>query len=157
MNIKKIKNKKGFVLLYTMIVSSIILSVALGIINIALKESKFSVSAKATNEAFFAADTGAECALFYDKTDPAKNAFTGTAVMTCANNNIVLSSSGGVWSFSVSGLGDSLNSCANVTLTRDVDTGITTIISKGYNKANFDGSYCNPLSNSVERELEVNY
>jgi len=150
------KNKdNGFVLLYTMIVSSIILAVALGIVNVALKESQFSTSAKATNEAFFAADTGAECALFFDKTDPTKNAFTGTAVMNCANNNIVFSSSGSVWTFSVPYLGDSLNSCANVTLTKDI--GITTIISKGYNKANFDGSYCNPTSNSVERELKVTY
>ena len=35
--------------------------------NISLKEIKFGTSARDTNDAFFAADTGAECALFNDK------------------------------------------------------------------------------------------
>ena len=147
--LKKNKNN-GFVLLYTMIVSSIILAVALGISSVALKEAKFSTSAKATNEAFFAADTGAECALFFDKTDPAKNAFTGTATMNCANHNITLSLSGNPWSFTVNNLGSSGSAYADVILTKDTSTPIptTTIISKGYN---------NSSNNKVERVLEVNY
>jgi hypothetical protein len=151
--LKKNKNN-GFVLLYTMIVSSIILAVALGIVSVALKETQFSTSAKATNEAFFAADTGAECALFYDKTT--NNAFNDPSIeMNCAYVTVNRTFSGNTWSFSLGYLGDSLYSCANVTLTRDA--GKTTVISKGYNKASFDGSYCNPVSNSVERELKVTY
>src|SRR3989338_10209048 len=59
----------GFVILFAVMISSIILAIALGVANIALKEIKFSASVKDTNEAFFAADTGLECVLFNDKAD----------------------------------------------------------------------------------------
>src|SRR3989344_7795571 len=58
----------GFVILFAVMISSIILAIALGVSNIAFKEIKFSTSVKDTNDAFFAADTGLECALFNDKT-----------------------------------------------------------------------------------------
>ena len=62
------KNKeRGFVILFAVTLSSIILSIALGVANIALKEASFSTSARSTNNAFLAADTGAECALFHDR------------------------------------------------------------------------------------------
>jgi len=66
--IKEIKKNKGFVILFVVTLSSILLAIALGAANIALKEIKFGTSAKDTNNAFFAADTGAELALFNDKT-----------------------------------------------------------------------------------------
>ncbi|HEV7424440.1 MAG TPA: hypothetical protein VGO21_04595, partial [Candidatus Paceibacterota bacterium] len=76
--IKIIKNKgsapyeakgfrSGFVILFAVTLASIILAVTLGAINVALKEIKFSTNAKDTNNAFFAADVGVECAEYYDK------------------------------------------------------------------------------------------
>lgn len=157
--ILKKNREKGFVMLYTMILSSIILAISIGILNVALKETNFSISARAANEAFFAADTGAECALYYDRIN--NNAFSGTLdSMQCGlqNQNIQLNPIGdGFWSFVVPNLGESERSCAKVTLTRDPSNFSTTIISKGYNNANPDSSECNPASNSVERELEVTY
>ncbi|MFH1308788.1 MAG: pilus assembly PilX N-terminal domain-containing protein, partial [Patescibacteria group bacterium] len=134
---KILKNNKdkGFVLLYTMILSSIILVVALSITNIALKEAQFSTSARATNEAFFAADTGAECALFYDKFTI--NAFPFNTVqdvaiqMNCAGQSFVASSNtSNSWSFIVPNLGSSENGCAIVSIVKNPET---TIVSKGYN------------------------
>jgi hypothetical protein len=148
---------QGFVLLYTMAISSVILAVALGIANIALKEAQFSTSARATNEAFFAADTGAECALFYDKLDPTQNAFSGTDMpINCGGTNgISVNSSGGnIWTFTIPNLGDSGAGCANVSLIRNIDTS-TTIISKGYNKGT--NNCGGPGSSIVERELKVTY
>jgi hypothetical protein len=150
-------NKKGFVLLYTMILSSIILAVAFGILRIAFKETNFGISARAANEAFFAADTGAECAIYHDKIDPAMNAFSGTLdQMMCAGQNISLNSIGtDAWSFVVSNLGESGVACAKVTLIRDPGTFSTTVVSKGYNKG---GDTCDAVSgNVVERQLELTY
>ena len=65
-NDKKLKNKKGFVILFAVTLSAILLSIALGVSNIAFNEAKFSTSVKNTNDAFFAADVGAEQALFWD-------------------------------------------------------------------------------------------
>jgi Tfp pilus assembly protein PilX len=154
MIIKKIKKNRGFVLLFAMVLSSIILAVALGVTNIALKEVNFSTSGKDANDAFFAADTGVECALFYDKNLSVTDPFpTPPTSVTCADNPVIFTNTN-PWSFIVSGLGSSGNSCAVVNITKDV---LTTIISKGYNVANTGDNNCEPTSKSVERELDVNY
>src|SRR3989338_6549604 len=67
MNLKKSKKNKGFVLLFAVTLSSILLAIALGVSNVAFRELRFSTNARSTNDAFFAADTGIECALNYDK------------------------------------------------------------------------------------------
>lgn len=147
-------SRSGFVILFAVMLSSIILAITLGVSNISIKEINFSTSAKNANDAFFAADTGVECALFYDKTGP-NNAFTsGSGIpipMNCAGNDITLSLNEDIWSFSVANLGSSGNACANVTLKRNINTSATAtkIISKGYNNCT--------LNNKVERELEVTY
>src|SRR3989344_2360391 len=106
---KKLKNNKGpaphhfsksgagFVILFAVTLSSILLAIALGVANIALKEIKFSTSARDTNDAFFVADTGAECALFYDKLSGSSFPIDGVgapASITCASTDIPVSFSG---------------------------------------------------------------
>ena len=116
-SLQKIKKNKGFVLLFVIVLSSIVLAVTLGVLNISLKEINFSTGAKETNDAFFAADTGAECALLYDNdTVPAKNAFTGTASMRCAGSSITITGSSPVWNFIIPKLGSNGKGCAKVTV-----------------------------------------
>ena len=125
----------GFVILFAVTISSILLAIALGVSNIALKEVKFGTNARDTNNAFFAADTGAERALFIDKPP-------GSACdPPCAS------------SFVISGLGSSGQSCVKVTIGKTVE--LTTIISKGYNIGNDSCNSTNP--DRVERELKVTY
>ncbi len=62
----KIKNKKGFVLFIAIMVSSILISVAMFIAFIAQKELILAQSAKSTQQAFYAADSAVECALYQD-------------------------------------------------------------------------------------------
>ncbi len=67
MNIKKIKfNKKGFVILIALVVSSLLLSIGIFIQNVAYKELLLSNSNKNTQIAFSAADTAIECALYQE-------------------------------------------------------------------------------------------
>jgi len=150
---KKYQQNKGFAILFAVVISSVILAVTLGVADVSLKEIKFSTEAKDTNDAFFAADTGAECALYYDRTALIDNAFTGTATMTCNGLNITLSGSFPFWSFILSGLGSEGQGCARVTVDK-TNLPITTITSKGYNNG---GSLCIKKTNTVERELELNY
>ena len=160
MNIKKIKKNSGFTILYAVMISSIILAITLGIMGISLKEIKFGTSAKDTNDAFFAADTGAECALYYDRSSPANNAFTGGASfvgpMSCAGSNITLNGSNPSWSFTISRLGFTGQGCAKVTVDKSISP-ITTIVSKGYNNGGSVAGLCTQGSTSVERQLELNY
>lgn len=135
----------GFVILFAVTLSAILLAIALGVANIALKEVKFSTSAKDTNNAFFAADTGIEKALFEDKssTSPTEEGEIHA-------------------SFFVANLGSENFSCANVgitkTTTMNADSSlstVTTIISKGYNIGNESCTSTNP--DRVEREIKVSY
>ncbi|MFA4975271.1 MAG: hypothetical protein WC839_02790 [Candidatus Paceibacterota bacterium] len=162
-----IKNNKGFVILFAVVLSSIILAVALNIVDILLKEVKFSASARDTNNAFFAADTGAECALFNDKSSG--NSFLvegGSGVVNCLdknipvvcldNNSVPFVGSCHYWSFPIFGLNSGEKGCATVTVDKRIFP-TTVIISKGYNNGGTNLNFCTPDSNSVERVLELNY
>lgn len=156
---KKIKkNKKGIALLFVIMLSSILLVVALSISNIATKEAVFSISARNANDAFYAADTGAECALGNDKSGSSAF-YENSQEVICLGSTITFTSSTSTeWKFTLSGIGSSNASCAVVTVTKNPDLStedIYTIIkSKGYNKT---GANCTPNAISVERELEVSY
>jgi Tfp pilus assembly protein PilX len=63
---KKINKQKGFVLLFSVLVSSLVLSVGISIISIALKQVVLSGSGRDSQFAFYTANTGAECALYWD-------------------------------------------------------------------------------------------
>jgi hypothetical protein len=138
--IKKIKKNKGFVLLFAVTLAAVFLSIALGIASVSLKEVNFSTSAKNTNDAFFAADSGVEQALYNDNTIP--NTYP----------------SGIVTSFNISGLNNGGQGCAKVTVDKipadQFSNDTTSITAYGYNTG---GSSCNKPPNVVERVLQTNY
>jgi len=143
--IKKLQKNKGFVLLFAVTLAAILLSIALGVSNIALKEIKFGTSAKDTNEAFFAADTGVEKVLFQDKdplTYPAPEN-EGDAIM--------------FETVYVVGLGRTGKSCAIATIEKERTplSVVTTIISKGYNLGDENCNSTNP--DRIEREIKTTY
>ena len=57
---------KGFVLSFAVLVAGILLSIGLAIFTITLKELILSGSGRESQFAFYAADTGGECALYWD-------------------------------------------------------------------------------------------
>src|SRR5690606_15727798 len=61
-----LKNEKGFVALFTVLLTSVILAMAIGIASISLKEIVLSSAASEGSLAFFAADSGIECALYWE-------------------------------------------------------------------------------------------
>jgi hypothetical protein len=162
--IKKIEKNKGFVILFAVTLAAIFLSIALGVSQIAYKENIFGTSAKNTNNAFFAADTGGECALYYDKLGGSASVFADPSTPTIICNNVTVTAtenSTSVWTFNVSGLGSDSNSCAVVTITKTSSSDTppivsTSVVSKGYNVGSGPGT-CSPPANAVERELDTNY
>ncbi len=72
-NFKKInremtnKEKRGFTLFISLIVSGLILAIGFSIGNIILKELSLGSSGKNSQIAFYAADSAAECALYWDR------------------------------------------------------------------------------------------
>lgn len=62
--------KNGFALLISLIVSSILLVVGIGVAGIGLKEMRLASFGNQSEIAFFAAETGLECGLYWDKVQP---------------------------------------------------------------------------------------
>lgn len=166
MLIKKIKLNKGFVMLFAVTISSIILAMAIGVANIALKEVKFGTSAEDTNKAFFAADTGAECALFHDKLVGSSFPIDGVGAPTYIDCNFypfTVSFTGtsdtGSYDFVIPGawftLGQGDTSCSKVNVFKDksVSPMLVVVTSKGYNIGDVACNSTNP--NRVERELKI--
>jgi len=160
-NKKNIKN--GFALLFAVFVSSMILSIALGVLNMTFKEILFSTSSKDGIDAFYAADTASECALYYDSAEEINNAFTGTyGGPTYCNGNIfsiITELPDSRYTFTVYGLGPSSKACAEVILEKtsippDV---FTKIISIGYSNGGEAPGACTPTETSSQRALELNY
>lgn len=164
MILNNFKNKKkGFVILFAVTISAIILTIAIGVINIAVKEIQFSTSSQKTNQALFIADTAIECALFYDKSN---ETFIipvgGDVVIRCMKDDITVTGFSSnefnvLYNFTL--IDNDSQACAKVSILKEdlAEFGVSTkITSKGYNHG-AQGGDCTPLENDLERILEVNY
>lgn len=129
--------------------------VATGVVSLAAKQSFISSSGKESQVAFYAADTGLECALYWDVKSPTGQSAFATTTGSNINCNLDIQNSGNQWvvggssqsTFTISFLPDSY--CAVVTVTK---TGSATKIeSLGYNTC----SSVNPRR--VERAIRATY
>lgn len=62
--------KKGFALFVAIGVVSIVLLVSVALTNIALKQTQIASSGRESQKAFYAADNGIECALYWETINP---------------------------------------------------------------------------------------
>src|SRR5581483_9987816 len=62
----RIKGNKGFAMLFAVLVASLLLAIGISIFNLTVKELILSSSGRESQFAFYAADTGAECAIYWD-------------------------------------------------------------------------------------------
>ncbi len=154
--IKELQKKEGFVMLFAVTISAILLTIALGITSIALKEIKFSTNARYTNDAFFAADTGIECAFMNDKSSSTIFISSPSGTMSCAGNNVSVTKNNlsSIWTFTITNLGSQSQSCANVTVDKSTPNTVV-IISNGHND-NLN-SNCTLGPNTVERQIKSTY
>ncbi len=163
------KNNKGYTLLFAVLVSSIVLSIGISILTISKKEFLLSASARDSTSAFYAADSGLECAAYHD--GAVGNHFSTTTPdvvsISCAGYSPTdswtydpLPDDGGLFVFSMP-LGTS-GACAVVSVEKsfdDDDIATTRIISRGYN-VGWDSaakSCDEPSSRRVERALQLTY
>lgn len=61
------RRKQGFALLVAVIFMTVMLSIGLALGSLAFKQQSLASSALASQRAFYAADAGMECALYYDQ------------------------------------------------------------------------------------------
>ncbi|MFC1720714.1 hypothetical protein ACFL0K_00440 [Patescibacteria group bacterium] len=166
----------GFVLPFAVLISGILLSIGLGIFSITIKELTISSSGRESQFAFYAADTGGECALFWDIRhagfDGSVFATSSDSVLlpngsgvNCNNEDITIVANG--WDpasgWDVSGqtataattifdMAFSNGSCATVYVFKDSEAAYTTRIdSHGFNTCDQNNT------RRVERGLRIRY
>ena len=88
-------SQSGFTLFIALIVSSLLLAVGFSLSTIILKQLIFSNSGKESQLAFYAADSGAECALYWDRKGiDGYTVFDGAFATSTANRDIFCGSGG---------------------------------------------------------------
>jgi len=159
------KQNRGFTLLYASLVSALLLAIGLAVFNIGSKELLLSSSARESQFAFYSADTGIECALYWDfvgsntfATSSASN--PPSSGINCAARDIATS-----WDYSnrtstaatttfelnLSNIGGA-DRCVAVTVGKSASPNKTNVEARGYNTS------CNSTSpRRVERALRVSY
>lgn len=126
---------EGFTLFIAMIVMGTVLLVATGLVNLAVRQALISSSGRESQYAFYAADTGIECALYWDVNNPAGTSAFATSTGSTITCNGSSSSVGGnpLSTFSFTLTPDIY--CVSVSVTKAYVGSVlrTTIESKGYN------------------------
>jgi Tfp pilus assembly protein PilX len=160
----------GFTILFAVIVSSLILALGLGIVAITMKEVKLSGAGRDSQLAFYAADSGLECAMYYDIVKygfATSSSLVGLPSITCNGNSLTVDPGlptpdsatstfrmymeyAGAVPSSIPVVG---KPCADVAVIKYVDTGQakTKIDSRGYNTCDENNS------RRLERGYSVEY
>lgn len=148
----RLHDRRGFALLFAVLASSVFLSVGLAIWNISLRQVIFSSFGRESQIAFYAADTGIECVLYYDVKLGAFDPATRASSIDCGGVPATVSGAGEVSNISSIFLtGVSSGPCVDVTVTKNALAGKTTIDAHGHNT-------CDTGSPTlVERGLRVSY
>jgi len=173
---KKIKKSKGFTLLFAVLAASLLLSIGLSIFSLTVKELTLSSYGRESQFSFYAADSGAECALYWDIKGHGGATFATSTTyggivpyqINCGATTIALSETANDANDATTTFSMPLNDVSNTSFCSTVivskypnsssPAGIgTTIISNGYNVCD---SSANPIwgnPNLVERSLSVTY
>ncbi len=85
---KKHNIQRGFTLLLAALIASIVLALGASIFGIARKQVTLSSLGRDSQFAFYAADTGAECALYWDIRENAFGSTSPATPPTCAGQNL---------------------------------------------------------------------
>ena len=144
---RKINTKSGFTLLISIVVTSIMLIISFVILNIALKQIVLANSNEASQHAFYAADSGLECAMYWDLHDSTISAFatTKTGTIQCGGLTITTNTQtvptnptkpsliGGGGANATSTFYLTFQSGCAIVEVGKAANGLTTVYSRGYN------------------------
>lgn len=158
--------KRGIALFYVVLVAGVVVIASFAVSRIALKETIFSNLGKQSQQAFYAANSGLECAMYWDlKHAKFSEAFPDFGVistenMECARNDLEdikndqkIDQSGNThqYEFTISNLNGS-DLCADI------------VVEKTYNNPDIDTKIevrgrtsCSSAGRAVERAILTNY
>jgi hypothetical protein len=166
----KPENNRAFTVLFAVLMSGVLLAIGYSISSVALKELLLSFSIRESNLAYYSADGGMECALYYDvaknafptTTPPALRLRSGVSSIDCGNasNAILFDSNSTTKTVTTSfkiyyfpNPDQTKKQCADVIVKKENQSGniVTTIESRGYNTCDIDSK------KRVERGIKASY
>ena len=160
------KRGTGFTLLLSVLIGSVLLSLGLSIFLLTIRELVLSTTGRDSQFAFYAADAGGECALYWYLQRDACSTTTASTI-TCNNDasnpgNTNMTVGGAGWDvpsvFALSFLPDSYCTVISVTKTKTGESYRTIIESRGYNFGAKVGSSCTSADpRRLERAIRVTY
>lgn len=156
----------GFTLFIAVVVMNLLILISFAIIEISLKELVLSLSGRDSQEAFYSADSGVECALYWDAKDPAvfpsKSGDSSDRALDCNSATENFQEDGaGNFSFRVKYYPDESSRtensayCADVSVKKYYDSGgefsgRVSVESRGYNS-------CQETARRFERAVRIDY
>jgi hypothetical protein len=153
------KTPRAFTLLLAVLISSILIALGSAIFNIVAKEVLLSSSGRESQFAFFAADTGIECGLYWDLRQDAFATTSPLTEVTCGGSSATLTRTAGgtllrptlttAFSFPIDG--GIANPCVTMSVVKTFYPNETSMVSRGYNTC----VTTNPLR--LERAIRVQY
>jgi Tfp pilus assembly protein PilX len=124
MNIFHTQQQKGFVILFAVLISAIILMIGAGVLSISVKETLLSSTARESQLAINAADSGVECALYREFVNSTATCFNQIPTPTSDGFDLAISESG-------------QDTCVRVTIDRNFNASLNQdevkVISRGFN------------------------
>lgn len=151
---QKQESKKAFISLFTVLLATVILAIAVGMTTVALKQIVLTSTADQANDAFYSADSGLQCVIMLDLAGAFQVGSGSTVNCGTVEGIAVDSSDSGV--FKLNGLAGGFDwengNCVRITVNKL--NGATQIESLGYNMS------CEDIAQSprsVERALRVRY
>lgn len=127
--------QKGFTLFIAVLIGSLMLAIGFSIFNLSFKELLLSASSRDSQIAFYAADTGLECALYYDQQLESfiTTGSGGGVSIRCAGVNATSIRTFGSGTYSWEWWLERGNLCTRIEVTKNTNTQQTVIRSFGYN------------------------
>lgn len=162
-HMNKWNTERGFTILLAALVASLVLSLGIAIFSIARKSITLSTLGRDSQYAFYAADTAAECILYWDSIHDAFATDTPMATIRCDDpdppNPLTVAITQPTWPGTVYTIGGATpfevnGYCAVVTVTKNDGPPYTSIHADGYSVPCAERD-TNPRT--LQRSVELNY
>lgn len=170
--------KKGFVVLYASLIGGVVLAIGLAILTITIKQLGLSSAGRESHKSFYVSDTAMECALYFNHLDRVtvnascsegvgvfadslglgtlctKNPAPSSGLM-CVGEELIfepveIDGASYISRFSLGVENSTDEICADVTITKDGSTGLTSFVSAGRNT-------CRDTQNKYERSIQIDF
>ena len=148
-------NKKGFTILLAALVASLVLTLGISVFSIAQKQVVLSSLGQSSQYAFYAADTAAECALYWEVRYDYFSSSSPTGITpACSGAPLVIAGAPGALPYTMSFEFEPNGYCAQVTVTKSAVDPRTTIHADGFSTTCADIAVS---GRALQRSVELNF